>query len=48
MAKGGIIMIHDYPSMEGVRRACEEFFGDKPESIIRVSNNQCMIVKLEK
>jgi len=48
MKKGGIIMVHDYPSMEGVRRACEEFFRDKPESIIRVSNNQCMIVKLEK
>ena len=46
MSKGGIIMSHDYPSMGGVKKAFDEFFKDKPEPIIRVSNNQCLIVKL--
>ena len=45
MSKGGIIISHDYPSAEGVKKAFDEFFKDRPESIIRVSINQCLIVK---
>jgi len=45
--KGGIIISHDYPSVNGVKKAFDEFFKDKPEPIIRVSYNQCLIVKIE-
>jgi len=46
MVKGGIILSHDYTNARGVRKAFHEFFKDKPESIIRLTGAQCMIVKL--
>jgi hypothetical protein len=45
MSKGGIMIIHDYNGAEGVRRAVQEFFADKPEYIIEIANSQCMILK---
>lgn len=45
MVNGGIILSHDYSSLIGVRRAFDEFFADKDESIVELSTNQCMIVK---
>jgi hypothetical protein len=46
MSKGGVIISHDYIGAEGVRKAFDEFFADKPEPIIELSGSQCMIVKI--
>lgn len=46
MNKGGAIISHDYPSSEGVKKAFDEFFSDKPELVIDLlSYEQCLIVK---
>jgi hypothetical protein len=45
MARGGIIISHDYLSAEGVNLAFKEFFEDKPEPVIELSGYQCMVVK---
>ena len=38
---------HDYPASEGVKRAFDEFFYDKPEVIIELTGGcgQCLVVK---
>ena len=47
MAKGGIILAHDFaPRCEGVYRAFQEFFHERPEPVIELTGNQAMIVKL--
>lgn len=46
MSHGGIIVSHDYSLIPGVRKAVDEFFEDKPEAVIELSGNQCLIVKL--
>lgn len=46
MTKGGIIVSHDYSILEGVKKAFDEFFGDKPEPIIELPTSQCLIIKL--
>jgi len=48
MSKGGVLISHDYPSANGVKKAFDEFFEDKPEPIIRISIDQCLIVKTER
>ncbi len=47
MAKGGIIISHDYLNSLGVRKAVDDFFKDKPEPIIELETLglQCLIVK---
>jgi O-methyltransferase len=45
MSKGGIIISHDYVNADGVRKAFDDFFQDKPEPILIVSDTQCLIVK---
>ena len=45
MVKGGIIISHDYVTADGVKRAFDDFFLDKPEPILVVSDTQCIIVK---
>jgi len=45
MSRGGIIISHDYPFASGVRKAFDEFFHDKPEPVIELTENQCLIVK---
>lgn len=45
MNRGGIIVSHDYMT-RGVRKAVDEFFVDKPEVVIELPPNHCMIVKL--
>ena len=42
---GGIIITHDYITSDGVNRAFEEFFADKPESPIELIGYQGMVVK---
>ena len=47
MSRGGIIMSHDYPSLNGVLKAVTEFFADKPDPVIDIAGGeQCLIVKL--
>ena len=46
MNKGGIILSHDYGTAIGVTKAINDFFKEKPEVIIQVSNKQCLIIKL--
>jgi len=45
MTRGGIILSHDYTSAEGVKKAFDDFFKNKPEGIIQLPMSQCMIVK---
>jgi len=45
MSKGGCIITHDYYA-EGVYRAFNEFFQDKPEPIIEMHEDQALILKL--
>ncbi len=46
MSVGGVIISHDYISARGVRKAFDEFFKNKPETIIELSGTQCLVVKL--
>lgn len=45
MNKCGIIISHDYITTKGVRKAFDDFFKDKAEPIIELSESQCMIVR---
>ncbi len=46
MSRGGILVCHDYDTSEGVNRAFEEFFADKPEPYFDLVGSQCMFVKM--
>lgn len=46
MSKGGMILSHDYPSSVGVKKAFDEFMKNKPELVIKLFGNQCLIVKI--
>jgi O-methyltransferase len=47
LTRGGLLISHDYLSAEGVNRAFQEFFADKPERPLELAAGyQCMIVKL--
>lgn len=46
MTRGGIILTHDYPFLPGVKKAFDDFFSDKPESIIKMIGNQGMFIKV--
>lgn len=42
---GGRIIAHDYSQCEGVRRAFDEFFADKPEELEPTGVSQVLVVK---
>lgn len=46
MSSGGIILSHDYSVLNGVKRAFDEFFEDKPEQVVDLPSTQCMVLKL--
>ena len=46
MNKGGIIISHDYLEYQGVKKAVDDFFEGKQETIIELYGGQCLIVKL--
>lgn len=46
MIRGGIMLSHDYGLLAGVEKAFQEFFVDKPETIIELPTTQCLVVKL--
>jgi hypothetical protein len=45
MTPYGVIITHDYRSLEGVKKAFDFFFKDKPETIIELWDTQAMIIK---
>lgn len=45
MEKGGVIISHDYSTVPGVRKAFDEYFEDKPETVFELPTSQCMVVK---
>lgn len=47
LSTGGVIVSHDYVEFAGVRRAFDEFFAGKPEPVLELSGNQCMVVKVD-
>jgi O-methyltransferase len=40
LEKGAVVLIHDYDwdALPGVKKACDEFLQDKPETIININN----------
>lgn len=46
MSKGGYLMSHDYATVPGVRKAIDEFYADKPETVLQVNESQCVVVSL--
>jgi hypothetical protein len=46
MTPGGIILGHDFLVSKGATSAFNEFFADKPEPLIELVGNQCLVVKL--
>ncbi|KKQ27327.1 MAG: hypothetical protein A3H17_04225 [Candidatus Levybacteria bacterium RIFCSPLOWO2_12_FULL_37_14] len=46
MNKGGAIISHDYVSSNGVRKAFDDFFKNKKEYLLQVSDSQCLIIKV--
>jgi hypothetical protein len=45
LVPGGMILSHDYNLASGVRQAFDEVFADKPETVIEMPTNQCLVVK---
>jgi hypothetical protein len=45
MSPGGVIISHDF-SAGGVTAAFDEFLSDKPEALIELVGDQCMIIKI--
>jgi len=43
MNRGGLILSHDYSVARGVRKAYDDFFSDKPETVVRLSESQCIV-----
>jgi hypothetical protein len=45
MSPGGVLISHDY-SAGGVKAAFDEFLSDKPEPLIELAGDQCMVTKI--
>lgn len=46
MNRGAILISHDYSTAQGVRKAFEDFFCEKPECLLELSGSQVAFVKL--
>lgn len=46
MDPGAIVISHDYVVFPGVRNAFDEFFATKPEPVVELTGNQCLVVKI--
>jgi hypothetical protein len=44
-SKGGIILIHDYTTLNGATEAVNKFFEDKPEPVIKIGRKFALILK---
>ena len=47
MNVGGMILVHDYINAEGVKKAVDEFFVNKPEPVIKTGDSYALIVKVK-
>jgi hypothetical protein len=45
MEKGGMLISHDYSTVPGVKKAFDEYFADKPETVIELPTSQCLFIK---
>jgi O-methyltransferase len=45
MEKGAVLISHDYITAKGVKKAFDEFFEDKPETVMELASTQCLFVK---
>ena len=46
MNKGGILMSHDYSTVPAIKKVFDDFFKDKPETIIQTFGSHGMVVKI--
>lgn len=46
LSPGGMLISHDYYAAKGVRDAFDEFLVDRPEPLIELTGDQCMVVKI--
>jgi hypothetical protein len=46
MNTGGIILSHDYMTAPGVKKAFDDFFGDRKEPVLETAGSQCLVVKV--
>jgi hypothetical protein len=48
LIRGGVIVSHDYSQLTapGVKSAFDDFFRDKPETVIRLWDSQCVVTKI--
>lgn len=45
LSQGGVLISHDYSTVPGVKKAFDEFFSDKQETVIELPTSQCLVVK---
>ena len=45
MVKGGVIISHDYVNSDGVRKAFDDFYSDKPDPLLVFSETQVITIK---
>jgi hypothetical protein len=45
LVQNGILISHDYANAEGVRRAFDEFFFNRPELVLELTGTQCLVIK---
>ena len=43
---GRVLISHDYMTLDGVRKAFDDFFKDKSEPVIKLVGSQCLVVKI--
>jgi O-methyltransferase len=46
MSTGAMLISHDFVEISAVRRAFDEYFSDRPQPVLELSGNQCLVVKI--
>jgi O-methyltransferase len=46
MARGAMLISHDFVEVVAVRRAFDEYFGPTAQPVLELSGNQCLVVKV--
>ncbi len=46
MSPGAVLISHDYYAASGVKAAFDEFLANKPEPLIGLTGDQCMVVRI--
>jgi hypothetical protein len=46
LVKGGVILVHDYPSLKGISQAIEEFEYEHKSYKVQLSGKQVMLIKI--